>query len=299
MDNRLILNNGNYLLNEKKPITSYLGINDIGAIMGLSKYRTAVSVFNEKARGIKQDFDIAQKIASSAKTPLIDWYCEKMEAEGYRDVLVENSATPFLSAKVDFLSKDQKFACITKVTTMDNRSLYSSVELDSFMPTSLKVKANYIMILTGVEHVDVIVMFSATSRVILRCTRDDEISSKIAVTAVEFWEGNVKPDIMPEITTLQDFKVAYPRVNGSEIEANSEILDTIERLKEIQAERKGIEATVRDFKKYEEEFELKIRKFSGDNGVITYDNEKLIRISTINRPGYTVKPVTYTTLRIL
>lgn len=299
MNNRLILNNGNFLVNEKKPITEYLSASDIVAIAGLSKYRTPVNVFNEKANGVRQDFDLSQKVASAVKEPLIDWYCDKNSADGYRDVLIESSIMPFLASKVDFLSKDQDFAVITKLTTMDNRSLYSSVEYDDYMPINVRYKAAYVCLLTGVKYVDVVVMFSAASKITLRYTKDVDFEGDIIEKVSNFWFYNVMNNVMPELKTLNDIKIAYPKQNDTEIEVNSDILESIEKLKNIQEQRKGLEAAARDLKKYEEEYELEIRKFAGDNGILKHGDDKLVKLSTVTRNGYAVKPCSYTTLRIL
>jgi predicted phage-related endonuclease len=299
MNNRLILNNGNFLLNEKKPITEYLSARDVVAIAGLSKDRTPVNVFNEKANGIRQDFDLLQKIAAAVKEPLIEWYCERNGAEGYHDVLIENGIMPFLSAKVDFLSKDQDFAVITKLTTMDNRSLYSSVEYDDYMPISLRYKAAYICLLTGVKHVDVVVMFSATSRITLRYTKDIDFENEIINKACNFWFYYVVANVMPTLKTMGDIKIAYPKQNTAEIEVSNEIIEAIATLKDIQEQRKGLEATARDMKKHEEKYELKIRKFAGDNGILKDGEKPLAKLQTTFRNGYMVKPCSFTTLRIL
>lgn len=299
MENKILLQNGSYVLNEHKPVTSYISLNDVSAILNINKHRTPISVFNEKKNGVRPEFDISQKIAAATKPVLIDYYEEMIGAEGYRGIVVQSDLLDFLACRIDFLSKDGGFACFSKVTTMDNRSLYSSIEFDSFMPLELKIKCGYISAISGVKHVDVVVMFSSNSRIILRYIKDYEFENNIITKVCEFWNQSIINNNHPEIKTLQDFKILYPRSNGSELQVNDDILEKIEKLKDIKAERVGIEATAREIKKFEEEYELEIKKFAGENEVLSHGEDKLAKLSTVNRKGFVVAPTTYRTLRLL
>ena len=235
-----------YMINDRQQA---LGGSDIGAILGLSKYRSPVDVWLEKT---------GQLTTSRNTLPLrFGSYAEEFvareyeQATGYRVAKYEptlvHPSYAYCTGHVDRLvSTDQSPVINDQGAITTSRLLecktahpftlseWGSIGSDE-IPMSYLVQCQWYLLLTGCQYADLAVLIGNTDLRVYTVTHDPQLADLLIERAVHFWEHHVLKKIPPSPQHEQDLRKLFPQSQAISKEAPSELATAITQLHSIHA----------------------------------------------------------------
>mgnify|MGYP002359910153 FL=1 len=244
---------------------SGLGGSDIGAILGLSPYRTPVDVWSEKTgRANGQEETLQMRFGTYAEAFVAREYTAKTGNAVQRFTSMLRHATAPVLGNVDRLviPRGAKIASHkTEIRTdlgleCKTASAFASFNSDDWgdegtdqIPPSYLVQCATYMALTGCRAWDLAVLFGNQEVRVYNLKRDNELESEIIARASEWWNKHIVADVPPEPTCEADIKRLYPSDNGAVVEANPKTIELIARAVELKAQIAALEAELEGDKK--------------------------------------------------
>lgn len=242
-----------------------LGGSDIGAILGLSPYRTPVDVYLEKTGRIAgQEETLQMRFGSYAEEFVAQEYTRKTGQRVQRFTAMLRHPTAPLIGNIDRLviPEGQKVAshkseirtdCLLECKTASAFSAFN--EADWGEEGSDKVPMSYLLqvavyrILSGCRYADLAVLFGNQDFRIYHLWSDAELEEMIVAKATEWWNRHVLADVAPEPVCDADIKRLYPSDNGEAIEATAADIVLIETSKQLREQIAALETQLEGDKK--------------------------------------------------
>jgi putative phage-type endonuclease len=242
-----------------------LGGSDIGAILGLSPYRTPVDVWAEKTgRSPGQDETLQMRFGTYAEEFVSREYTVKTGNEVQRFTsMLRHPVAPVLG-NVDRLviPKGAKIASHKQEIRTDlgleckTANAFAAFNSDDWgeegtdqIPPSYLVQCATYMALTGCSLWDLAVLFGNQEVRIYNLKRDAELEGEIIARASEWWDRHIVADVAPEPTCDSDIKRLYPSDNGASVDANPKTLELIARAVELKTQIAALEVELEGDKK--------------------------------------------------
>jgi len=249
--------------------SKYIGGSDIGAILGLSRYRTPLQVWMEKTgKDTKKSDSLPMRFGSFAEEFVASEYSRATGFELIHDESIYIHPThSFMSAHIDRfvltnvdLSNSGKRTSDTKstsVTSIDgdksNPSLFSRIlecktanpfatsewgEIGSDqVPMSYLCQCIWYMAITDINHTDLAVLFGNSDFRIYEIARDLELEELVIQKAEYFWHQYVLKDIPPPVASEQDCQLLFSNSDSTKtVEATRETLELTRRLHILNGE---------------------------------------------------------------
>jgi putative phage-type endonuclease len=260
-----------------------LGGSDVGALLGLSKYRSAVDVWMEKT---------SKEIAVRDSLPLrFGQFAEEFVASEYalstglslasHDAAVIHPEYQYMHGHIDryvlngdlpLISSDGKItACrILECKTANPfaQSEWGEVGSDQ-VPLSYLVQCVWYMMLTNINQTDLAVLFGNTDFRIYEINRDLELEKMVLNRAITFWEDHVLKDIPPPAASESDYKTLFGKSTLSKsIEAPAQTYELIKKLKSLNEQVEQYEAEISQIKQ-------SIMGQMQDAEILTFDGQTL------------------------
>jgi putative phage-type endonuclease len=222
-----------------------LGGSDIGAILGLSKFRTAVDVWLEKT---------GQAAPSASSLPLrFGSFAEEFvaseygKATGYRVSIHETTLThpqyAYCTGHLDRLVSIGGQACLNEVGDIQTPRLLECKTANPFsisewgdvgtdqVPMSYLVQCQWYLMLSGCQWADLAVLIGNSDFRIYSITHDPELSELLLQRAIHFWTEHVQKRIPPPAANETDLRALFPKNQmGLAKEASPELIEEIETL---------------------------------------------------------------------
>lgn len=245
---------------------TYLGGSDIAAILGQSKFATAVDVYLSK----KSD-SIEQK-----SNPAIEWghYLEDAVARAYSDKtglrvekhdgLIIHPDYPFIAGNIDRWAYDEnnkQHILECKTSGFMRRNDWGKEELTDDIPLYYVVQVAWYSMLTGVDKVDIAVLIGGQDFRIYTYNKDEELEATLLKKGVEFWQNHIEKNISPSPVIVGDLDKLYPDSIEKSVYANSSIIEKVYELKALKEEKKNIESRM-------ELCEFAIKDFMKDSDIL-------------------------------
>lgn len=254
-----MLNNQDFALLRAKS----LGGSDIGAILGLSKYKSAVDVWMEKTgKEIKhadslplrfgqyaEEF-VAQEYALATGTSLIKHDTAIIHhtysyMHGHIDRYVQDQASSLFDENGDLVAS-RILEC--KTANPFAQSEWGETGSDQ-VPLAYLVQCVWYMMLTGINRTDLAVLFGNADFRIYEIYRDMELEQMVLQKSIEFWNNHVLRDIPPAATSETDYKQLFNQSSPNKsIEALAETCQLIKKLQQLNAEIEQHESEVSQIK---------------------------------------------------
>ena len=278
-----MLNNQDFTANRSK----YLGGSDIGAILGFSKYRSAVDVWLEKTGRIMNEVvNLPVRFGSFAEEFVASEYAAQT-----RNLLVHSQAGvihpqyPFMVGHIDryvfegtndvdgtLFNSDGSCAAShlleCKTASPFNQSDWGELGTDE-VPMSYLVQCLWYLAITNLERCDVAVLFGNSDFRIYEVYRDTELEDLIIAKAASFWQDYVLADTPPPAQCEADYQQLFKKeVTGKTVEANSQICQLTSRLQLLNNEIKSKELEISEIKQT-------IMGKMGEAEVLTYQDQIL------------------------
>jgi putative phage-type endonuclease len=254
-----MLNNQDFALLRAKS----LGGSDIGAVLGLSKYRTAVDVWMEKTGkeiGVKDSLPlrfgqfaesfVASEYALATGLSLATHDAAMTHPQyeymhGHIDRFVLDGDTP-LMGEDGHINASRILEC--KTANPFAQSDWGDPGSDQ-VPLSYLVQCVWYMMLTNIDRTDLAVLFGNADFRIYEITRDLELERMVLERAVSFWENHVLTDIPPAAASESDYKTLFGKSTVSKsVEAPAETCELIKKLKALNEQIDSYEQVVSSIK---------------------------------------------------
>lgn len=274
-----MLNNHDFALLRAKS----LGGSDVGALLGLSKYRSAVDVWMEKS---------GKEIAVRDSLPLrFGQFAEEFVASEYalstglslgsHDAAVIHPEYQYMHGHIDRFVLDGNLPLINgdgkitasrilecKTANPFAQSEWGEVGSDQ-VPLSYLVQCVWYMMLTNIDRTDLAVLFGNADFRIYEITRDLELEQMVLERAITFWEDHVLKDIHPPASSESDYKTLFGKSTLSKsIEAPAQTYELIKKLKSLNEQVEQYEAEISQIKQ-------SIMGRMQDAEILTFDGQTL------------------------
>ncbi len=226
--------------------TKYLGGSDIGAILGLSKYRSAVDVWMEKTGKtfsqkdslplrfgqFAEDF-VAREYALATGYALIKHekamiHPQYAHMQGHIDRLVAEEGGALMNAQ-----GQARRILECKTANPFAQSDWGEIGTDQ-VPLTYLVQCAWYMMLSNIDQTDLAVLFGNADFRIYAIQRDAELEQMIFERAIDFWENHVVKDLPPKAVSELDYQQLFRQSSPSKsVEADSETAQLIQKLREL------------------------------------------------------------------
>jgi len=243
--------------------TKSLGGSDIGALLGVSKYRSAVDVWLEKTGQTSQMFDsLPLRFGQHAESFVAQEYAKVTGCNLVHDErTITHPEYPFLTGHVDryiqgtsseiFDAKGQVLAhkiLECKTAHPFNQSEWGEQGTDQ-VPLAYLVRCQWYLMLTQCKTADLAVLFANSDFRIYTIYRDSELEQLLLDRALSFWHDHVLTGRPPKIQNDLDCRSLFPRANvGQSIEASTELMTKLQELKNLEDQIKTKEAVIDQIK---------------------------------------------------
>jgi len=243
-----MLNNQDFTRNR----AAFLGGSDIGAILGVSKYRSAMDVWLEKiGKRVDHKDSFALRFGSFAESFIADEYAlltgehlvehaqglvhpKYSFCVGHIDRFVlENKDLPLFGAD-EALNAKKLLEC--KTANYYSQSDWGEPGTD-VIPLPYLCQCLWYLGITNLSEIDVAVLLGGSDLRIYTITRELKLESLMFEKAAFFWAEHVQKDIPPKPQSIEDCQALFQKASLSKtLEANPETLNLIRQLKVLESQ---------------------------------------------------------------
>jgi len=216
--------------------SQYLGGSDIGAILGLSRFRSPLEVWMEKTgKEVKKLDSLPLRFGSFAESFVASEYSRSTGFDLIHDESIYvHPEYSFISAHIDrFVLEDSSSPTrILECKTANPFSLgdWGEVGTDQ-VPLTYLCQCLWYMAITNINRVDLAVLFGNSDFRIYEINRDLELESTILQKASFFWNTYVLHDDPPPAMSEEDCQTLFSKGDPAKsVEAHSETLELRKRL---------------------------------------------------------------------
>jgi len=232
-----------------KERVNYIGGGDAAAILGLSRYRTALQVWAIKTGAIVPQ-DISQEMPVKLGNMLEETVCKLFEEETGKK-LVSTTETlfhpeyKFIGGNLDKLVVGEKALFEAKTT---NSFKQSEWENEDEIPVEYQIQCHHYLIVTGLERAYIGCLIGNRKFLWRIIERNDKLLNDILAKEVAFWNNFVVPKVMPMQISSEDsdtLYTLYPQAAPeSIIELDDKAQAICENLDSMKADYKVLEKEI-------------------------------------------------------
>jgi len=238
--------------------TKYIGGSDIGAILGLSKFRTPLEVWMEKTgKEVRQLDSLPLRFGSFAEEFVASEYARATSFELLHDESIYIHPTHcMMSAHVDRfvlgngLNKPATRLLECKTANPFARGEWGEPGTDQ-VPMSYLCQCIWYMAITGIEQCDLAVLFGNSDFRIYEIERDLELEALVIEKALHFWNEYVLKDIPPPAQTEGDYQALFKKSDPTKtIEANPKTVELIRQLQSLSKQSGDVDEQITRIKQH-------------------------------------------------
>ena len=258
--------------------STFIGGSDVAAIVGISRWKSAFQLYQEKIGAYVEESNPARdKVLSRGKRwepVVIEMLIDELESRGheveiiYRNERYQDAEFPFLACEIDLeLVIDGEEANGEIKTVHPFAAKDWGEEGTDEIPVYYTAQVMHGLMVRPRRRTIVASLIGADDLRVHWVERDDELISMIRAKEIEFWQ-RVQDRNAPEPTNAEDVRWLYAKDLGTVAEADDNLALLCQSLKDKK----------NSFKKLEEEIELlsttlKVRM--GDAATLLYRNRPL------------------------
>ena len=227
--------------------SKYIGGSDIGAILGLSRFKTPLEVWMEKTGKETEKLDsLPLRFGAFAESFVASEYARSTGFELIHDESIYiHPQHSFMSAHVDrFVLEGGAASSIsspTRILECKTANPFSSGDWGEVgsdeVPMSYLCQCIWYMAITNINRVDLAVLFGNSDFRIYEIARDLELESVILRKANHFWNDYVLKDIAPPVQSEADCQTLFSKGDSTKsVEAKAETLLLTQRLQLLNSE---------------------------------------------------------------
>lgn len=223
--------------------TKYIGGSDIGAILGLSRFRSPLEVWMEKTgKQVKRLDSLPLRFGSFAEGFVASEYTRSTDFELLLDESIHiHPVHSFMCAHVDRFVLEDGSSAPSRILECKTANPFTSSEWGEVgsdeAPMSYLCQCIWYMAITNLDRVDLAVLFGNSDFRIYEITRDKELEDMVIQRATTFWQEYVLKDIPPAAMSEQDCNTLFGKGDSSKnVEAKAETLELTKRLQLLNSE---------------------------------------------------------------
>jgi len=223
--------------------TKYIGGSDIGAILGLSRFRSPLEVWMEKTGKETKKLDsLPLRFGSFAEEFVASEYAR---ATGFRLIHDESiyihPEHAFMSAHMDRFVLEDGASTPTRILECKTAHPFSSGDWGEAgsdeVPMSYLCQCIWYMAITSINQVDLAVLFGNSDFRIYAMNRDLGLENTILQKASLFWNDYVLKDTPPPAQSEADCQTLFSKGDPKKsLEAQSETLELAKRVALLNSE---------------------------------------------------------------
>ena len=257
--------------------TKYIGGSDIGAILGLSKFKTPLEVWMEKTgKESKQMDSLPLRFGSFAEEFVAQEYTR---SSGY--CLVHDESIhihpqySYMSAHIDrFVLGEGSARPPTRILECKTASPFHQEQWgeqgSDQVPMSYLCQCIWYMAITQIEVTDLAVLFGNSDFRIYTLMRDLDLEALVLKQASHFWNAYVLPDCAPPTQSEADCQLLFKQsIPAKTTEASSQTQDLVNRLLELNQHLKTVEIQMSEMKQ-------QLMNEMGDSEQLCYQGQVLV-----------------------
>ena len=223
--------------------TKYIGGSDIGAILGLSRFRSPLEVWMEKTgKVVKQLDSLPLRFGSFAEEFVASEYSRSTGFELLHDESIHiHPEHSFMSAHIDRFVLENR-STPTRILECKTANPFTSsgewgeVGSDE-VPMSYLCQCIWYMAITDLDRVDLAVLFGNSDFRIYEIARDIDLEKMVIQKAIAFWQEHVLKDNPPPAINEHDCHTLFSKGDsGKSMEAKEETLELTKRLQVLNSE---------------------------------------------------------------
>lgn len=240
-----------------------IGSSDVAAILGLSKYRTPLEVYEEKisAEIIEQPMTPAMEFGVKLEQVVADTYAERTGRKVVRDNKIRiHPDYQFLLANLDriIMPINGGGRGILECKTASSRA---AKQWETEIPAGYFAQIQHQLFVTGMTWGVLALLVDGRDFQTFDVKRDDGFIGMQVSILSDFWKNHVVPRNPPE-ATVTDLEVQMA-VIGSTIEADEGTTLDIDTLTDARKELARVKAKA-------EEYEEKVKLYIGNHEMLTH-----------------------------
>lgn len=216
-----------------------IGGSDVAAIMGLSPWKTAYQVYQEKRKEVEDWGGNSLTDWGKRMEPAIrQWYSDETGRDvRLPDKIMYHPQHPFMLASLDGFTDDGR---VVEIKTARSGKNWGEPETNQ-IPDYYAVQVHHYMTITGFQVADIPVSIAGGSPSLYIVEADKEISEMIIEACAKFWE-RVQNGNPPDPVTYADAVARFGslKTEGAIIADDKEI-HAIEGIKSVRAQIKELE----------------------------------------------------------
>ena len=235
--------------------TKYIGGSDIGAILGLSRFRSPLEVWMEKTGKETKKLDsLPLRFGSFAESFVASEYARATGFELIHDESIYvHPEHAFMSAHMDRFVMEDGASSPTRILECKTANPFSSGDWGEIgsdeVPMSYLCQCIWYMAIANINKVDLAVLFGNSDFRIYEISRDLELESTILQKANFFWNEHVLRDVPPPAQSEADCQTLFSKGDPTKsVEAKAETLELTKRLQQLNSEidvREGEISTIK------------------------------------------------------
>lgn len=274
---------------------NYLGASEVAAVLGKDQFKTAASVWVAKVHGEPTDADTdAMAFGRDVETAIANMYTRRtgvlLEGLDNTDV-VYHPDYPWIGATLDRWTGNSP-RIPYEIKNVGSYNWYDRYQAWEEINYVIQVQVQCAC--TGADHGFLIGMFPGYQLAVARIEYSQSFWDAAIPRLVEFWES-VQRREPPEPTVpgdLEAFKrVLVPREH-KKVELADDLSAVFDRFDAVKKE-------LRVLSDEKQVLEAKIRVAMGDAELGSLPDGRSVKVSIVNRAGYTVEPKSYSQLRVM
>lgn len=233
----------NFLAQRKKGI----GGSDIAAILGVSKFKTALDVYLSKTTDQPEQKGEHLYWGHALENPIIDRFVQDTGANVIRQPEMRRHPDyEWAIANADALitNSDTIEAILEIKTSSAFKSREWGADDTDEVPIEYIAQVQWYMWIYDVQEAYLAALIGGNQYRQYHIKRDDELIAMLAEKAQAFWQNHVIPRIPPEPQNGEDAQKLYPHDNGDTAEADSATLTAYAELRELKAQEKELKAQI-------------------------------------------------------
>ena len=236
--------------------SKYIGGSDIGAILGLSPFKSPLAVWMEKTgKEVKAVDSLPLRFGSFVEEFVANEYAKATGfALRHDESIYIHPDHPYMSAHIDrFVHEEGLHMPATKILECKTANPFSRAQWGEVgsdqVPMSYLCQCVWYMAITGIEKTDLAVLFGNTDFRIYTILRDPELENLVLEKAHHFWHEHVLKNQPPPAQTPEDCQLLFQRGDSSKtLEANAETLALLERLQTLHYQGNACEEEITTLK---------------------------------------------------
>lgn len=239
-----------------------IGGSDIAAVLGLSPWKTAYQVYQDKRGEVVQGEGTKSMDWGKRMEPAIrQWYSD-VTGRSVRvpDKIIYHGQYPFMFASLDGFTDDGR---VVEIKTARSGKGWGEPGTDE-IPDYYALQCQHYMLVTGLDVTDVPVSIGGSSPELYEVPADRELQEMIVEAAAAFWR-RVEAGDPPDPVTYADAVSRYgsSRVEGAVMATEDDVLNV--------AALRYVRGQIADLGKQEEDLKGKLITAIGDAGSALVD----------------------------